>query len=212
MDILQELQKRILFCDGGMGSLLQEAGLKPGELPGTWNITHPEELVKIHKAYLEAGADIVTTNTFGVDRLKYNETTEFQLEPVIRAAVANAKEAIRQSGKQAWIGLDMGPTGKLLRPMGDLAFEDCYAIYREVVEIGADAGADFVLIETMSDSYETKAAVLAAKESCNLRLRYRCGAFRKDRRRNRGYGCPHCGRLLRYHAGAYPHGGRALPG
>ena len=168
MDILQELQNRILFCDGGMGSLLQEAGLKPGELPGTWNITHPEELVKIHKAYLEAGADIVTTNTFGVDRLKYNENTEFQLEPVIRAAVTNAKEAIRQSGKQAWIGLDMGPTGKLLKPMGDLAFEDCCAIYREVVEIGADAGADFVLIETMSDSYETKAAVLAAKEGCNL--------------------------------------------
>ena len=168
MDILQELQNRILFCDGGMGSLLQEAGLKPGELPGTWNITHPEELVKIHKAYLEAGADIVTTNTFGVDRLKYNENTEFQLESVIRAAVTNAKEAIRQSGKQAWIGLDMGPTGKLLKPMGDLAFEDCCAIYREVVEIGADAGADFVLIETMSDSYETKAAVLAAKEGCNL--------------------------------------------
>ena len=168
MDILQELQNRILFCDGGMGSLLQEAGLKPGELPGTWNITHPEELVKIHRAYLEAGADIVTTNTFGVDRLKYNDSTEFQLEPVIRAAVANAKEAIRQSGKQAWIGLDMGPTGKLLKPMGDLAFEDCCAIYREVVEIGADAGADFILIETMSDSYETKAAVLAAKEGCSL--------------------------------------------
>ena len=165
MDILQELQNRILFCDGGMGSLLQEAGLKPGELPGTWNITHPEELVKIHRAYLEAGADIVTTNTFGVDRLKYNDSTEFQLEPVIRAAVANAKEAIRQSGKQAWIGLDMGPTGKLLKPMGDLAFEDCCAIYREVVEIGADAGADFILIETMSDSYETKAAVLAG---CSL--------------------------------------------
>lgn len=168
MEILQELQNRILFCDGGMGSLLQEAGLKPGELPGTWNIAHPEELVKIHRAYLEAGADIVTTNTFGVDRLKYNDSTEFQLEPVIRAAVANAKEAIRQSGKQAWIGLDMGPTGKLLKPMGDLAFEDCCAIYREVVEIGADAGADFILIETMSDSYETKAAVLAAKEGCSL--------------------------------------------
>lgn len=82
--------------------------------------------------------------------------------------MANAKEAIRQSGKQAWIGLDMGPTGKLLKPMGDLAFEDCCAIYREVVEIGADAGADFILIETMSDSYETKAAVLAAKEGCDL--------------------------------------------
>ncbi len=168
MDILQELQNRIIFCDGGMGSLLQEAGLKPGELPGTWNITHPEELVRIHRSYLEAGADIVTTNTFGVDRLKYNETTEFQLEPVIQAAVANAKEAIRQSGKQAWIGLDMGPTGKLLKPMGDLAFEDACSIYREIVEIGAKAGADFVLIETMSDSYETKAAVLAAKEGCDL--------------------------------------------
>ena len=168
MDILQELQNRIIFCDGGMGSLLQEAGLKPGELPGTWNITHPEELVRIHRSYLEAGADIVTTNTFGVDRLKYNETTEFQLEPVIQAAVANAKEAIRQSGKQAWIGLDMGPTGKLLKPMGDLAFEDACSIYREIVEIGAKAGADFVLIETMSDSYETKAAVLAAKEGCAL--------------------------------------------
>ena len=168
MDILQELQNRIIFCDGGMGSLLQEAGLKPGELPGTWNITHPEELVRIHRSYLEAGADIVTTNTFGVDRLKYNETTELQLEPVIQAAVANAKEAIRQSGKQAWIGLDMGPTGKLLKPMGDLAFEDACSIYREIVEIGAKAGADFVLIETMSDSYETKAAVLAAKEGCDL--------------------------------------------
>lgn len=168
MEILQELQNRILFCDGGMGSLLQEAGLKPGELPGTWNITHPEELVRIHKAYLDAGADIVTTNTFGVDRLKYNETTEFQLKPVIEAAVANAKEAIRQSGKTAWIGLDMGPTGKLLKPMGDLAFEDACAIYREIVEIGAKAGADFILIETMSDSYETKAAVLAAKEGCDL--------------------------------------------
>ena len=168
MDILQELQNRIIFCDGGMGSLLQEAGLKPGELPGTWNITHPEELVRIHRSYLEAGADIVTTNTFGVDRLKYNETTEFQLEPVIQAAVANAKEAIRQSGKQAWIGLDMGPTGKLLKPMGDLAFEDACSIYREIVEIGAKAGADFILIETMSDSYETKAAVLAAKEGCDL--------------------------------------------
>ena len=98
MGIREDWNDKILVFDGGMGSLLQEAGLKPGELPGTWNITHPEELVKIHRAYLEAGADIVTTNTFGVDRLKYNDSTEFQLEPVIRAAVANAKEAIRQSG------------------------------------------------------------------------------------------------------------------
>ncbi len=168
MGIIDELQSRILICDGGMGSLLQENGLAPGELPGTWNISHPEILVKIHRAYLEAGADIVTTNTFGVDRLKYNENTKFQLEPVIQAAVRNAREAIRQSGKNAYVALDMGPTGKLLKPLGDLAFEDAYDLYRQVVEVGAQEGADLVIIETMSDSYETKAAVLAAKEACRL--------------------------------------------
>ncbi len=168
MDILQELDRRILFCDGGMGSLLQGAGLKPGELPGTWNISRPEALVKIHLDYLKAGADIVTTNTFGVDRLKYNENTEYQLEPVIAAAVRNARKAIALSGKGAFAALDLGPTGKLLKPFGDLAFEDAYALYREVVAIGVREGTDLILIETMSDSYETKAAVLAAKEACDL--------------------------------------------
>lgn len=168
MDILQEMQKRIVFCDGGMGSLLQEAGLKPGELPGSWNITHPEEMIQIHRDYLDAGADIVTTNTFGVDSLKYNENTQYQLEPVIRAAIHNAKEAIRLSGKKAYVALDVGPTGKLLKPLGDLAFEDACKIYKEIVEIGVKQGADLILIETMSDSYETKAAVLAAKENCTL--------------------------------------------
>lgn len=168
MSILQELEQRIIFCDGGMGSLLQAGGLRPGELPGTWNITHPDVLVKIHRDYLEAGADIVTTNTFGVDGLKYHEGFEFQLEPVIAAAVRNAKEAIRQSGKKAYVALDMGPTGKLLKPLGDLAFEDACSLYQQIVTIGAREGADLVLIETMSDSYEAKAAVLAAKECCDL--------------------------------------------
>lgn len=168
MSILQELEKRIIFCDGGMGSILQASGLQPGELPGTWNITHPDVLVKVHRAYLEAGADIVTTNTFGVDALKYNENTKFQLDPVITAAVKNAKEAIRQSGKKAYVALDLGPTGKLLKPLGDLAFEDACRLYQQIVAIGAREGADLVLIETMSDSYEAKAAVLAAKESCEL--------------------------------------------
>ncbi len=168
MNILEELQKRILICDGGMGSLLQEAGLKPGELPGTWNISHPEVLVQIHRDYLDAGADIVTTNTFGVDRLKFNEHSEYQLGPVITAAVRAAKEAVAQSGKQAFVALDMGPTGKLLKPLGDLDFEDAVSLYREAAEIGAREGADFILIETMSDSYETKAAVLGAKEACDL--------------------------------------------
>lgn len=168
MSILKEIEKRIVFCDGGMGSLLQARGLKAGELPGTWNITHPEVLVEIHKAYLEAGADIVTTNTFGVDRLKYNDHTEFQLDPVVTAAIGNAREAIAQSGRKGYVALDMGPTGKLLKPLGDLAFEDAYEIYKEVVLVGAREGADLILIETMSDSYETKAAVLAAKENSDL--------------------------------------------
>lgn len=168
MSILKELETRILFNDGGMGSLLQESGLQAGELPGTWNITHSEVLVNIHKAYLDAGADLVTTNTFGADRFKFNDTTEFSLEEVICAAIRNARAAIAQSGKAAYVALDIGPTGKLLKPMGDLAFEDAYEVFKEVILIGAREGADLVLIETMSDSYETKAAVLAAKENCDL--------------------------------------------
>lgn len=168
MGIKEALKERILFCDGGMGSLLQAGGLQPGELPGTWNITHPEVLVRIHREYLEAGADIVTTNTFGVDSLKYNEHTGFLVEQVVTAAIRNAKNAINQSGKKAYVALDIGPTGKLLKPLGDLAFEEACRIFGQIAAVGQKEGADFVLIETMSDSYEAKAAVLGAKENCCL--------------------------------------------
>ena len=168
MNIREAIQERILFCDGGMGSLLQARGLKPGELPGTWNITHPEVLVEIHRAYLEAGADIVTTNTFGVDGIKYHEGSGFLVEDVIRAAVRNGREAIRLSGRDGFIALDMGPTGKLLKPLGDLDFEDAVRLFGQIASAGAKEGADLILIETMSDSYEAKAAVLGAKESCDL--------------------------------------------
>lgn len=167
-DIRKAMAERILFCDGGMGSLLQAKGLKPGELPGIWNVTHPEVLVEIHRAYLEAGADIVTTNTFGVDGLKYNEQLGYPVEDVIVAAVRNGREAIRQSRKEAFVALDIGPTGKLLKPLGDLDFEDAVRLFGQVAAIGAREGADLILIETMSDSYEAKAAVLGAKENCNL--------------------------------------------
>ena len=168
MDIREAIQERILFCDGGMGSLLQARGLKPGELPGTWNITHPEALVEIHRAYLEAGADIVTTNTFGVDGLKYHEGSGFLAEDVIRAAVRNGQEAIRQSGKKAYIAMDIGPTGKLLKPLGDLDFEDAVQLFGQAAAAGAKAGADLIFIETMSDSYEAKAAVLGAVGPCGV--------------------------------------------
>lgn len=168
MNLLEQIEKRMVYCDGGLGSLLQERGLRAGELPGNWNITHPEVLADIHRAYLEAGADIITTNTFGVDRLKYNENTEYTMDQVLTAAVHLVKEAIAKSGRRAYTALDIGPTGKLLKPLGDLAFEDAYQLFQEIVRVGAREGADLILIETMSDSYEAKAAVLAAKENCDL--------------------------------------------
>lgn len=167
MRLLEEIKRRKIFCDGGMGSLLQARGLKAGELPETWNLLHPEILKEIHGEYLEAGCDIVTTNTFGANRLKYPEGGEFSLMEIIRAAVNNAREAIDRAG-HGWIALDMGPTGKLLKPLGDLDFDEAYEIYKEVVETGCRAGADLILIETMSDGYEAKAAVLAAKENSSL--------------------------------------------
>lgn len=163
MDIREELGRRIIFFDGGLGSLLQERGLKPGELPETWNLTRPEVLYDIHRAYLDAGADIILANTFGANGFKYDN-----LEEIVTAAVVNAKEAVADSGRKAYVALDMGPTGKLLKPMGTLDFEECVSIYADVVRYGAKAGADLILIETMSDTYELKAAVLAAKENSNL--------------------------------------------
>lgn len=163
MDIREELGRRIIFFDGGLGSLLQERGLKPGELPETWNLTRPEVLYDIHKAYLDAGADIILANTFGANGFKYDN-----LEEIVTAAVVNAKKAVADSGRKAYVALDMGPTGKLLKPMGTLDFEECVSIYADVVRYGAKAGADLILIETMSDTYELKAAVLAAKENSNL--------------------------------------------
>lgn len=153
----------MLFFDGGMGSLLQERGLKQGELPETWNLKKTEELIRIHREYLEAGADIVLANTFGANRFKYDN-----LDEIIAAGIANAKTAVRESGKNAYVALDMGPTGKLLKPMGTLDFEEAVSVYAEVVRAGEKAGADLILIETMSDTYELKAAVLAAKENSSL--------------------------------------------
>lgn len=171
--ILEEIRKRIVFFDGGTGSLLQANGLKPGELPETWNIKYPDIITKLHRDYLEAGADIIKTNTFGANGLKFYKGAEFDLDEVVAAAVKNAKRAVETAsyptGKErGYIALDLGPTGKLLKPLGDLDFEDAYEMFAQVVRIGEREGADLVLIETMSDSYETKAAVLAAKENSSL--------------------------------------------
>lgn len=164
MTIREEIGKRILFFDGGMGTLLQEQGLQAGELPETWNLKNPEPIIQIHKAYLAAGADIILANTFGANRFKYGE----DLEKIVTAGVANAKKAVAESGKKAYVALDIGSTGKLLKPMGTLDFEEAVGVFEEIIRVGEKAGADLILIETMSDTYELKAAVLAAKENSTL--------------------------------------------
>lgn len=164
MAVLDQLGKRILFFDGGMGTLLQELGMEPGELPENWNQSHPEAIFEIHKGYLEAGADFILTNTFGANGFKFPDN----LEAIVESAVLNAKKAIAESGREAYVALDIGPTGKLLRPLGTLDFEDAIEVFARIVRAGAGAGADLILIETMSDTYELKAAVLAAKENATL--------------------------------------------
>ena len=167
MNIRERLGKELLFLDGGMGTLLQAEGLAPGELPETWNIEHPEKVEAIHRRYYEAGSDVVLANTFGANVCKFHDD-RYTVEEVIRAGIANAKRAVEQIGKETYVALDMGPTGKLLKPMGDLDFDDAYEAFAEAVRYGEKYGADLIHIETMSDTYEVKAAILAAKENSSL--------------------------------------------
>ncbi len=156
-------EKRVYF-DGGTGTVLQKKGLKPGEAPETWNITQPHKIVTLHKSYLKAGANILKTNTFGVNRTKFLNYAE-----LIKKGIECAKKAVEEVGEsEKYIAFDMGPTGKLLEPLGDLPFEEAVSIFADNVKAAKDCGADLILIETMNDSYETKAAVLAAKENCDL--------------------------------------------
>ncbi|MDR1465679.1 MAG: homocysteine S-methyltransferase family protein [Oscillospiraceae bacterium] len=158
-------KRQPLFFDGAAGTVFQGMGLLPGERPEVWNLTRPEDVAQLHMRYLSAGADILKTNTFGANRLKFPAAGEYPLEDVVAAGVRAARKAIVLSGREggAWAALGIGPTGKLLEPLGDLEFEDAVALYQEVAAAGADAGADLILIETMTDGAEAKAAVLGAK-------------------------------------------------
>jgi 5-methyltetrahydrofolate--homocysteine methyltransferase len=201
------LGKQFLFFDGGTGSVLQLQGLRPGELPELWNITHPDRIVDLHSSYYRAGANIIKTNTFGAFSFKFPVedhnlllngaaarviTAPRSLETVVTSAVANAQKArlrveteilsadktdeLRLShcisegplpaGRPHYIAFDIGPCGHLLKPLGDLDFEDAVDLFKQTFRIGLPCGVDAVLIETMNDSYEAKAAVLAAKEVC----------------------------------------------
>ena len=159
---MQELDK-LTFLDGGTGTLLQKRGLPPGVSPETWNVERPEEIKAVHAAYVAAGSDIVCSNTFGANRVKYHGAPS--LEEAVAAALANARAA---AADRARVALDIGPTGRLLKPAGDFAFDAADEAFAEEVRLGAAAGADLVLVETMGDVQELKAAVLAAKENCSL--------------------------------------------
>ena len=166
MNFRELLTSRVLMLDGGMGTQLQARGLQPGEVPELWNLTHPGDVQAVHAAYFAAGSDIVLTNTFGANPAKYHG--DAPLGDVVAAAVRNARAAAAAAGGTRYVALDVGPTGRLLKPVGDYAFDDACAAFAEQVRLGAAAGADLVVIETMSDVYELKAAVLAAKENCGL--------------------------------------------
>lgn len=167
MKITEYIKQHILLLDGGMGTLLQERGLMPGELPERWNLTHPDAILEIHTSYFDSGSNVINLNTFGANRLKY---TSEELDAVIGAAVQLGRRAQEQSrGEQPkWLALDIGPTGRMLKPYGDLDFEDAVEIFAQTVRIGLCHGVDLIMIETMNDSYETKAALLAAKENSTL--------------------------------------------
>lgn len=167
MTILEYMKEHIVYLDGGMGTLLQAQGLAPGEYPETWNITHPDAITEIHKAYFDAGSNVVNTNTFGANILKFPLE---ELDEIIKCAMENARAAREKSAgeHEKFIALDIGPTGKLLKPYGDFDFEETVSVFAETVKLGVKYGADLILIETMNDSYETKAAVLAAKENSSL--------------------------------------------
>ena len=163
-------EERLWFFEGAMGTMLQKAGLCAGEVPELWNLLHPEKITAVHRGYLEAGCDLLKTNTFGANAQKLAATGR-SVEAVIAAAVGCAKEAVAQvGGKPRYVTLSIGPTGKLLKPLGDLGFEEAYALFSQMARAGEAAGADAVLLETMSDAYELKAAALAVKENTKLPL------------------------------------------
>lgn len=156
----------ILFLDGGMGTQLQGKGLQPGEMPEAWNVSRPKDILAVHEAYFKAGADIAYANTFGANPAKYHGSAP--IEDVIAAGVSIAREAATTVGGKRGVALDIGPTGRLLKPFGDFEFDAAYDAFAEQVRIGEKAGADLAVIETMGDTYELKAAVLAARENSSI--------------------------------------------
>lgn len=167
MNILKKLNTQFVLFDGAFGTMLQKMGLKPGQLPEQLNITDKEKIISIHSMYLEAGCDVISTNTFGAHEHKLKKAG-LNVEEVIKSALANARSAIEMSGKDALVAFDTGSTGLLLAPMGTLSFDDAYEMYKKQALLAEKYGADLVLVETMTDIAETRIALLAFKENTSL--------------------------------------------
>ena len=167
--IKEYLKDNILIFDGAMGTMLQKEGLPIGENPEIFGVNNPDKLLKIHKKYLEAGCNVLTTNTFGCNELKVTKLG-YTVEEIIETSVSIARKAIEESDKSKprFVALDIGPIGEMLEPMGTLSFDRAYEIFKRQAIQGEKSGADLIIIETMMDLYEAKAAVLAAKENTNL--------------------------------------------
>ncbi len=167
MNVCKYLENNVIYLDGGMGTQLAQRGLFPGELPERWNLSHPDVVTQIHLDYFNAGCHVVNTNTFGANLLKFEKK---ELEEVVSAAINNARTAqiTSHSAQPKWVALDIGPTGRMLAPFGDLPFEEAISVFAETVKLGVKFGVDLIFIETMNDSLETKAALLAAKENSDL--------------------------------------------
>ncbi|WP_077849227.1 homocysteine S-methyltransferase family protein [Clostridium puniceum] len=165
MGLNKYIKDNILIFDGAMGTMLQKKGLKLGENPEVLNLKEPGVIEEIHREYIDSGANVITTNTFGANELKL-KLCNLEVEEVIDSAVKIVKKA--KGNSDTYIALDVGPIGELLEPMGTLSFDRAYEIFKRQIVQGAKSGADIILIETMTDLYELKAAVLAAKENSEL--------------------------------------------
>ena len=178
MNVMECVKKGLFYLDGGTGTSLKAMCIAPGEFPELWNIKHPQRIIELGRSYFEAGSHAIVTNTFGANSLKFDgKEGRPALVEIVQAAVRCAKEA-RDTAKggqeNRFVGLDIGPLGRMLEPLGDLPFESAVDLFAEIVQAGTAVRADFILIETMNDAYETKAAVLAAKEHSNLPVFVSC--------------------------------------
>lgn len=167
----QELLSRpLIYLDGGTGTMLQARGLRPDERTESWTIERPEDLIQIHQSYIAAGADIVNANTFGVNKFRYGDGSAYSLSRLVETAIANAKQAVRQAGKETetLVSLDLGPSGDFMEPFGDLTYEEAFDNFRQLVIAGEKAGADCISIETMFSCQEAQAALEACGTYCKL--------------------------------------------